>query len=73
MSDPVGAGYKRGPHNCGTCDREITEAIKKFNITQDVRVLERLDENGIECECKEVWRALLKYDDFLFDSILEGT
>jgi len=72
MSDPVGAGYKRGPHNCGKCDREITEAIKKFNITQDVRVLERLDENEIECECKDVWRALLKYDAFLFDSILEG-
>ncbi|MEA2075546.1 MAG: archaeosine biosynthesis radical SAM protein RaSEA [Euryarchaeota archaeon] len=70
MSDPVGAGYKRGPHNCGKCDREITEAIKKFNITQDMRVLERLDE--IECECKDVWRALLKYDTFLFDSILEG-
>lgn len=70
MSDPVGAGYERGPHNCGKCDREITEAIKNFNITQDVRVLESLDE--IECECKEVWRALLKYDAFLFDSILEG-
>ncbi|MHC1610198.1 MAG: archaeosine biosynthesis radical SAM protein RaSEA [Candidatus Methanospirareceae archaeon] len=64
-SDPVGAGYKRGPHNCGKCDREITEAIKKFNITQDLRVLERLDETGIECECKGVWRALLKYDAFL--------
>lgn len=74
MSDPVGAGYKRGPHNCGKCDREITEAIKKFNITQDVRVLEHLDENEIECECREVWRALLNYDAFLFGSIpfLEG-
>ena len=72
MSDPVGAGFKRGPHNCGTCDPEIKEAIKKFNITQDVRVLEHLDENEIECECKEVWRALLNYDAFLFDSILEG-
>ncbi|HUV79411.1 MAG TPA: archaeosine biosynthesis radical SAM protein RaSEA [Candidatus Bathyarchaeia archaeon] len=72
MSDPVGAGFKRGPHNCGTCDLEIKEAIKTFNITQDVRVLEHLDENEIECECKEVWRALLNYDAFLFDSILEG-
>ncbi len=72
MSDPVGAGYKRGPHNCGKCDLEIKDTINNFNITQDLSVLERLDE--IECECKEVWRALLKYDAFLFDSIpfLEG-
>ena len=72
MSDPVGAGYKRGPHNCGSCDHEIREAIKRFNVTQDLSVLERLDE--IECECKDAWRALLKYDAFLFDSnlFLEG-
>jgi hypothetical protein len=72
MSDPVGAGYKRGPHNCGTCDHEIKEAIKTFNITQDLSVLESLEENEMECECKDVWHALLKYDAFLFDSILEG-
>jgi radical SAM enzyme (TIGR01210 family) len=72
MSDPVGAGHKRGPHNCGSCDREITEAIKSFNVTQDLHVLERLDE--IECQCKAVWQALIKYDTFLFDSdpVLEG-
>jgi len=68
MSDPVGAGHIRGPHNCGKCDMAITEAIKKFNITQDLGVLERLE--GIDCECKEVWHALLKFDDFLFGSNL---
>lgn len=68
MSDPVGAGHKRGPHNCGKCDMEITEAIKKFNRTQDLSVLERLAE--IDCECKEVWHALLNFDDFLFGSNL---
>lgn len=72
ISDPVGAGHKRGPHNCGTCDREVTEAIRTFNITQDVRILERLD--ALDCACKDVWHALLKYDDFLFDAnpLLEG-
>lgn len=66
ISDPVGAGHKRGPHNCGTCDLRIKEAIKRFNITQDVSALEDLDEN--ECECREVWHALIRYDDFLFGS-----
>jgi radical SAM enzyme (TIGR01210 family) len=68
MSDPVGAGHIRGPHNCGTCDREITEAIKQFNITQDLRVLDRLKE--IECECRSAWRALIKFDDFLFGATI---
>ena len=67
-SDPVGAGHIRGPHNCGKCDMEITEAIKEFNITQNLNVLERLAE--IDCECKEVWHTLLKFDDFLFGSSL---
>ncbi len=63
MSDPVGAGHKRGPHNCGKCDFVVKEAIEEFNVTQDLSVLERLE--AIDCECKEVWHALLKFDDFL--------
>lgn len=66
LSDPVGAGHKRGPHNCGTCDREITRAIRRFNVTQDLHVLERLDE--LECDCKNVWQALMNYDAFLFNA-----
>jgi len=34
MSDPVGAGHLRGPHNCGYCDTAVKEAIKEFNLTQ---------------------------------------
>ncbi|RLG32565.1 TIGR01210 family radical SAM protein [Methanosarcinales archaeon] len=66
MSDPVGAGHIRGPHNCGRCDTEITDTIKNFNRTQDLSAVERLE--GINCECREVWHALLKFDDFLFGS-----
>ena len=77
LSDPVGGGHKRGPHNCGKCDAAVVRAIKKFNRTQDLSVLERLDESEAttaetaaeaECECKGVWCALLKFDDFLFGS-----
>lgn len=65
-SDPVGAGHKRGPHNCGKCDHEIKETVKEFNITQDLHVLER----QADCECKAVWQEVLKYDDLLFDSTI---
>jgi len=68
ISDPVGAGHKRGPHNCGSCDNEIKKAIKRFNIRQDLSVFKRLDETDFACRCKDVWQALIEYDAFLFDS-----
>jgi len=68
ISDPVGAGHERGPHNCGKCDPGIIEAIKSFNRTQDVRVLEEL--HTVACSCREVWQVLINYDDFLFGSTL---
>lgn len=67
LSDPVGAGYRRGPHNCGSCDRAITAAIKRFNATQDLSVLTRLDE--LECACRDVWHTLMGRDAFLFGSL----
>jgi hypothetical protein len=67
LSDPVGAGYKRGPHNCGKCDRRVKEAIKRFNVTQDLSAFEGID---CECKCKEAWKELIRSDDFLFNSEL---
>jgi hypothetical protein len=62
MSDPVGAGHVRGPHNynCGKCNYAVREAIERFNLTQNVDVLE------IYCECQRVWEKILERDDFLF-------
>jgi len=65
MSDPVGAGHIRGPHNCGSCDSMMKAAIKRFNVTQDLSVFD-----GMDCECKDVWLALLRFDDLLFGSDL---
>jgi radical SAM enzyme (TIGR01210 family) len=64
MSDPVGAGAVRGPHNCGACDAAISYAIRRFNVTQDPGVLERLE--ALTCDCKAVWAAVIRYDLFLF-------
>ncbi|AEC51419.1 hypothetical protein PNA2_0501 [Pyrococcus sp. NA2] len=55
LSDPVGAGSVRGPHNCGgSRDRPIERAIRKFSATQDVKFLE------VEGECMEEWRYILE-------------
>ena len=68
ISDPVGAGHERGPHNCGQCDPRIIAAIRSFNKTQNVRVLDELNE--VECDCRNVWQMLISYDDLLFGSTL---
>ena len=66
MSDPVGAGHLRGPHNCGYCDTAVKEAIKEFNLTQDLNILE-----GLNCDCKDRWHTLMRCDEFLFGSTIE--
>ena len=56
LSDPVGAGSKRGPHNCLTdYDRTIGKAIKKFSATQDLGYIENL-----KPECREEWGYIVE-------------
>ncbi|MBO8173926.1 MAG: archaeosine biosynthesis radical SAM protein RaSEA [Thermococcus sp.] len=55
LSDPVGAGSKRGPHNCGECDKTIADAIRKFSATQELKYLENLDH-----ECKAEWSYIIQ-------------
>ncbi len=38
VSDPVGHGSDRGPHNCGECDDLVQKAIKDFDLRQDPSV-----------------------------------
>ncbi|MCZ7393233.1 MAG: archaeosine biosynthesis radical SAM protein RaSEA [Candidatus Methanoperedens sp.] len=61
MSDPVGAGSARGPHNCGECDKDVAEAIRIFSLTQDTGVFANLD-----CECLELWKKVVELEDFTF-------
>ncbi|CAB49212.1 archaeosine biosynthesis radical SAM protein RaSEA [Pyrococcus abyssi] len=53
LSDPVGAGSARGPHNCGgSKDKAIERAIRKFSATQDLKFLE------VEENCLEEWEYI---------------
>lgn len=65
MSDPVGAGSMRGPHNCGKCDNDVAEAIRIFSVTQDTAVFKNLD-----CDCKELWKKVVELEDFTFGAPL---
>jgi radical SAM enzyme (TIGR01210 family) len=55
VSDPVGAGEDRGPHNCGECDDRVFEAIKDFDLRQDPTVFEE-----VACECEATWAAVME-------------
>jgi hypothetical protein len=55
VSDPVGHGSDRGPHNCGDCDDRVQRAIKDFDLRQDPSVFEQ-----VSCDCKRTWEAVVE-------------
>ncbi|GAA3860489.1 archaeosine biosynthesis radical SAM protein RaSEA [Haloarcula argentinensis] len=55
VSDPVGHGSDRGPHNCGECDDKVQRAIKDFDLRQDPAVFEQ-----VSCECEATWDAVIE-------------
>ena len=55
VSDPVGHGSDRGPHNCGECDDRVQRAIKDFNLRQDPTVFEQ-----VSCDCEATWEAVVE-------------
>lgn len=61
VSDPVGGGKTRGPHNynCGKCDKEIIRAIKDFSLTQKIELLEVL-----HCDCINMWRKAVELENY---------
>jgi radical SAM enzyme (TIGR01210 family) len=54
VSDPVGHGSDRGPHNCGECDDRVQRAIKDFNLRQDPSVFEQ-----VSCQCERTWEEVM--------------
>ncbi|MFB6096684.1 MAG: archaeosine biosynthesis radical SAM protein RaSEA [Haloferacaceae archaeon] len=55
VSDPVGGGSDRGPHNCGECDERVQRAIKDFDLRQDPAVFEQ-----VACECEATWDLVME-------------
>jgi len=55
VSDPVGHGSDRGPHNCGECDDRVQKAIKDFDLRQDPSVFEQ-----VSCACERTWEEVVR-------------
>ena len=58
--DPLGGGQKRGPHNCGTCDYEITRGIRDYSLTGDRDLIGALLD--MDCTCKSEWEYVLAHE-----------
>jgi hypothetical protein len=65
VCDPVGAGTRRGPHNCGQCDDKVAEAIRAHALSQDLTALQVPD-----CPCKATWRELMDLEEDSFGAVL---
>ena len=65
VCDPVGAGTRRGPHNCGQCDDGVAEAIRAHALTQDLAPFQSLD-----CQCKSTWGELMEVEEQSFGTIV---
>jgi radical SAM enzyme (TIGR01210 family) len=55
VSDPVGHGSDRGPHNCGECDDRVQRAIKDFGLRQEPAVFEQ-----VSCDCERTWETVVE-------------
>jgi archaeosine synthase beta-subunit len=49
---PTAGGLARGPHNCGTCDREFLSALEEASLAQRFQDLATL-----QCTCATEWRT----------------
>ena len=65
MSDPLAAGAARGPHNCGKCDYDFADAIRKYSTTQDITVFDSLG-----CDCRLLWEKVLELEGRTFGAPL---
>ncbi|MFB6254427.1 MAG: archaeosine biosynthesis radical SAM protein RaSEA [Halobacteriaceae archaeon] len=54
ISDPVGHGSDRGPHNCTECDDRVQTAIKDFDLRQDPTVFKE-----VSCMCYKTWNVVM--------------
>jgi radical SAM enzyme (TIGR01210 family) len=65
LCDPVGAGTRRGPHNCGLCDSAVAEAIRAHALSQDVSPL-----HGLNCSCQATWKEMMELEEDAFGAVL---
>jgi radical SAM enzyme (TIGR01210 family) len=59
ISHPSGSGKSRGIHNCKKCDDKCINALRDYNLSQNVEPLQ------VDCKCRDVWLAQLQLENAL--------
>ncbi|MFX1315969.1 MAG: archaeosine biosynthesis radical SAM protein RaSEA [Promethearchaeota archaeon] len=60
LSDPSGAGTKRGIHNClkRECEFYAKETLRKFVLNQELSIL---NQEAFDCNCKKIYQLQKSY------------
>jgi len=64
ICDPIGGGRRRGPHNCGKCDREVVAEIKDFSLSQNSASF------TASCTDQMLWEFVLEFEEFSYGAPL---
>jgi archaeosine synthase beta-subunit len=64
ICDPVGGGSRRGPHNCGKCDREVIAEIKEFSLYHNSASF------TASCTDQVLWEFVLEFEEFSYGAPL---
>jgi radical SAM enzyme (TIGR01210 family) len=64
ICDPVGGGSRRGPHNCGKCDREVVTEIKAFSLSHNSASF------TASCADQMLWEFVLEFEEFSYGAPL---
>lgn len=59
LCELVNPGKRRGPHNCGKCDKKVISIIETFSSKQI------LPDEDLNCDCKTFWKDILEKEQFL--------
>jgi radical SAM enzyme (TIGR01210 family) len=64
ICDPVGGGTRRGPHNCGECDRQVVAEIKEFSLSQNSASF------TASCADQMLWKFVIECEEFTYGAPL---
>jgi radical SAM enzyme (TIGR01210 family) len=64
ICDPVGGGSRRGPHNCGKCDREVVAEIKEFSLYRNSASF------TASCTDQMLWEFVIEFEEFSYGAPL---
>lgn len=61
LCEVMAGGLKRGPHNCGVCDKRVLQEIEYYNLRGKFSPVV----DDLACDCRPRWRQVLTMEALL--------